>query len=119
MVRGNRELAMGLVRDSQFGPCVMFGLGGVLAEVLDDTTFRVAPFDRLEAEEMIGDIRAKKMLGPFRGEQPVDTGQLCDGLLALGRIGCDYPRISEIDINPLIIRPDGRVAAVDALVVLS
>lgn len=119
MVRGSRELALGLLRDPQFGPCVMFGLGGVLAEVLDDTAFRVAPFDRLEAEEMIGDIRSRKILDPFRGEPSADIGQLCDALQALGLIGCDHPQISEIDINPMIIRPDGRMAAVDALVVLS
>jgi len=119
MVRGSRELAMGLLRDPQFGPCVLFGLGGVLAEVLDDTAFRVAPFDRLEAQEMIGDIRARKILDPFRGEPRADIGQLCDALQALGRIGCDHPQISEIDINPLIIGPDGRIVAVDALVVLS
>lgn len=119
MVQGKRELAMGLIRDPQFGPCVMFGLGGILTEVLDDTAFRVAPFDRLEAEEMIGDIRAKDILGPFRGESAADRDRLCDGLLALARIGCDHPQIREIDINPMIIRPDGQIAAVDALVVLS
>ena len=119
MVRGTRELAMGLVRDPQFGPCVMFGLGGVLTEVLDDTGFRVAPFDRLEAKELIGEIRAKAILGAFRGEQPADSGQLCDGLLALARIGCEHPQIAEIDINPLIVRPSGHIIAVDALVILS
>lgn len=119
MVRGTRELVMGLVREPQFGPCVMFGLGGVLAEVLDDTVFRVAPFDRLEAEELIGEIRASAILDSFRGEQPVDSDQLCDALLALARIGCDHPQIAEIDINPLIVRPNGQVVAVDALVILS
>jgi succinyl-CoA synthetase beta subunit len=119
MVRGTRELALGLIRDPQFGPCVMFGLGGILTEVLDDTVFRVAPFDRPEAEEMIGDIRARTILGPFRGEPPVDTDLLCGGLLALARIGCQHPQVAEIDVNPLIVRPDGRVTAVDALVVLA
>lgn len=119
MVRGTRELALGMVRDPQFGPCVMFGLGGVMTEVLDDTAFRVAPFDRLEAEEMINEIRARSVLGPFRGEPPVDADQLCEGLLALGRIGCEHPQVAEIDINPAIVRPDGRITVVDALVILS
>jgi len=119
MVRGKRELVMGLVRDPQFGPCVMFGLGGVLTEVLDDTAFRVAPFDWLEAKELIGEIRAKAILGGFRGEQPADSDQLTDALLALARIGCEHPQIAEIDINPLIVRPNGRIVAVDALVIFS
>jgi len=67
MVRGNREFVIGLTRDSSFGPCVMFGLGGIFTEALKDVTFRVAPLTREDALEMIDEIKTKKLLGEFRG----------------------------------------------------
>lgn len=118
MVRGHRELVIGLTRDSQFGPCVMFGLGGILTEVLNDVTFRVAPLEKYDALEMVNEIRAKKILAAFRGEPPVDLDVLSHCLITLGRIGIDNPLIKEVDINPLKVR-DGSPVAVDALVVLS
>ena len=118
MIPGHRELVIGLIRDSQFGPCVMFGLGGILTEVLNDVTFRVAPLEKYDALEMVSEIRAKKILEPFRGEPPVDLEVLSSCLIALGKIGLDNPLIKEIDINPLKVR-DGYPIAVDALVVLS
>ncbi len=72
MVRGSRELIAGLVRDPQFGPCVMFGVGGVLAEALGDVAFRLVPLDELDADEMIDDLATQALLGPFRGEPAVD-----------------------------------------------
>lgn len=118
MVKGARELVCGLTRDPQLGPCVMFGLGGVFTEVLDDVAFRIAPLTSWDAQEMIGEIRARKILDPFRGEAAVDRDLLCGILVALGRIGLEYESISAIDINPLKVRPDGKPVAVDALVVL-
>ncbi|ADK84480.1 ATP-grasp domain protein [Desulfarculus baarsii DSM 2075] len=118
MVSGARELVMGLKRDAQFGPCVMLGLGGVLTEILADTAFRAAPIDAIEARDMCDQLRGKAMLGAFRGQAPADMDALCAALVGLGRIGLDLPAVSEIDVNPLIIDANGRLAAVDALVVL-
>jgi acetate---CoA ligase (ADP-forming) subunit beta len=117
MIKGERELVVGLVRDPQFGPCVMFGLGGIFTEVLKDTSFRVAPIEKYDALQMMDEIKAKAILGSFRGKEPVDRDLLAEILIAVGNIGMDYEDVKEIDINPLII--DGsRPVAVDALVVL-
>ena len=117
MIRGHRELVMGLIRDAQFGPCVMFGFGGIFTEVLNDVTFRVAPLEKWDAHEMMEEIRAKKILEAFRGEPPVDRDILAQSLIALGEIGLQNPAIQEIDINPLKVQ-NGKPIAVDALVVL-
>lgn len=118
MVKGERELVVGLNRDPQFGPCVMFGLGGIFTEILEDVTFRVAPLTRWDAMDAMDDIRGKKILDAFRGKPPVDREILADILIAIGKIGLDHDQINEIDINPLKIL-DGKPVAVDALVVLS
>ena len=118
MVIGRRELVMGLTRDAQFGPCVMFGLGGVLTEVLNDVAFRVAPLEKRDALEMMQDIRGAKILQPFRGEPAADLETLSRYLIALGEIGLEYPQVQEIDINPVILSKRGPVA-VDALVILN
>jgi acetyl-CoA synthetase (ADP-forming) len=117
MIKGEREFVAGLIRDPQLGPCVMFGLGGILTEVLQDVTFRVAPLETEDALEMMNEIKAKKLLDHFRGKQAVNTDILVNILKNLGRIGLEIPEIVEIDINPLIIK-DGIPVAVDALVVL-
>ena len=118
MVSGHRELVIGLIRDAQFGPCVMFGFGGVFTEVLNDVTFRVAPLEEWDAMEMMQEIRANKILEAFRGEQAVDRRLLADSLIALGKIGLENASIEEIDVNPLKFR-NGKLVAVDALVVLA
>jgi succinyl-CoA synthetase beta subunit len=118
MVSGHRELVIGLIRDAQFGPCVMFGFGGVFTEVLNDVSFRVAPLEEWDAMEMMEEIRAKKILEDFRGEPAVDRRLLAESLIALGRIGLENDSIEEIDVNPLKFR-DGKPLAVDALVVLA
>ena len=114
---GAVELILGLTRDPQFGPCVMFGLGGVMAELYADAVFAVAPLTHREALDLIGRIRGQKMLDGFRGAPPVDRDEIARILITLGAIGLDYPRIREIDINPLIVGKDG-MAAVDATIVL-
>ncbi len=119
MISGARELVLGLTREPQFGPCVMLGLGGVMTEIFNDTVFRVAPFDQVEAEDMVSELKCRAMLDEFRGERPADVNTICQCLISLGRIGQDHPDISEIDINPLKIDKDGRVTAVDSLVVFS
>ena len=118
MVPGKRELVVGMHRDPQFGPCVMLGLGGIFTEVLEDTAFRAVPFDRVEALDMAAELRGSKILGAFRGEPPVDLEKVADILLAVGEIALSHPEITEIDINPLIVNPDGLCVAVDALVVM-
>ena len=117
MVRGSREFVIGLSRDPSFGPCVMFGLGGIFTEALKDVTFRVAPLTREDALEMIDEIKTKILLGEFRGSPAVDRESLAKALVGVGDLGIKYDSIAEIDINPLIICGDKPVA-VDALVVL-
>ncbi|MFC1815150.1 acetate--CoA ligase family protein [Thermodesulfobacteriota bacterium] len=116
-VKGSRELVIGLTRDSQIGPCVMFGLGGIFTEVLADVSFRMAPLNDADIREMSGEIRGRKILGGIRGLKPVDLDLLHSCLKGVGQIGLDHPAIQEIDINPIIVR-DGKPVAVDALIVL-
>jgi len=118
MIKGQRELVVGLTRDPQFGPCVMFGLGGIFTEILEDTSFRVAPIETRDALEMIQEIKARKILEAIRGMEPVDKDMLADILIAIGRLGIENEAVKEIDINPLIISR-GQPVAVDALVVLA
>lgn len=117
MLKGSRELMAGLKRDSQFGPCVAFGLGGVMAEILEDISIRVAPITTFDAMDMMENIRGKKILEAFRGKPPVNRNALAELLIALGRIGLENDAVSEIDVNPIKLR-DGQPVAVDALVVL-
>jgi acetyl-CoA synthetase (ADP-forming) len=117
MVRGQRELVMGLTRDPQFGPCVMFGLGGIFTEILEDTVFRIAPLEKFDAMDMMQEIKAHKILDAVRGLEAVDRDLLADMLITIGRIGIENEKIKEIDINPVIIS-SGRPVAVDALVLL-
>ena len=117
MIKGQRELVIGLTRDPQFGPTVMFGLGGIFTEVLHDVSFRVAPLDARDALEMMNEIRGSKILDAVRGMPAVDREALGHILVQVGRLGLDHPEIKEIDINPLIISGD-RAIAVDALIIL-
>lgn len=118
MVKGDRELVVGLTRDAQFGPCVMFGLGGIFTEILEDVAFRVAPLTKWDAMDMMKDFRAHKILDEFRGQPAVDREVLADILIAIGNIGMEQDKVKEIDINPMKITADGKPIAVDALVVL-
>jgi acetyl-CoA synthetase (ADP-forming) len=118
MVAGSREVMIGMVRDRQFGPCVMFGLGGIFSEILEDVVFRVAPLTADDAMAMARGIRAHRILDAVRGMKAVDLGVLCRSLIAVGQVGLDHPEIAEIDVNPLIVRGN-RPVAVDALVVLA
>jgi acetyl-CoA synthetase (ADP-forming) len=117
MVGGRRELIAGLVRDPQFGPCVMLGLGGIFAEAVGDVAFAVAPLARFDAEDLIGALRYGKLLGAFRGEPAVDRRKLAEILEALGRLGAGRSDIRSIDVNPLIVSGDTPVV-IDALVEL-
>ncbi|MBW2285708.1 MAG: acetate--CoA ligase family protein [Deltaproteobacteria bacterium] len=117
MVKGPRELVAGMVRDAQFGPCVMLGLGGIFTETLNDVSFRVAPIEKRDVLEMVEELRGKKILEAIRGMDAVSMDVLVQTLVALGKIGLEHPHIREIDINPLIVQ-GSRPVAVDALVVL-
>ncbi len=118
MIKGDREFVIGLSRDPQFGPCVMFGVGGIFTEVIKDVSFRVAPLTELDAEEMIDEIRMRKLLDEFRGSPAVDRKLLVKALVGISEIGYRHNEIAEIDINPVIISGN-RPVVVDALVVLN
>jgi succinyl-CoA synthetase beta subunit len=117
MVSGRRELIAGLLRDPQFGPCVMFGLGGIFAELVGDVAFAVAPLEEHDAEDLIHALRHRKILDAFRGEPEADVAKLAHILEALGRIGEARPDVVSIDVNPLILSGSDPVV-VDALVEL-
>ncbi len=97
-------------RDPQFGPLLMFGLGGIYVEVLKDVTFRVAPIDRRQAREMLSEIRGFPLLRGVRGEPPSDIDAIVDVLLRLSQLVTDFPEIVEIDINPLMVFEQGKGA---------
>jgi acyl-CoA synthetase (NDP forming) len=118
MVMGRREFVAGLFCDPLFGPVVMFGLGGIFTEALDDAVFRIAPISEVQAVMMLDELRASALLGPFRGEAAAKREQLVQTIIGLSRLGMEQPDITEVDINPLLIRPDGSVCAVDSLIVL-
>ncbi|MBW2616704.1 MAG: acetate--CoA ligase family protein [Deltaproteobacteria bacterium] len=117
MVKGKRELVVGLTRDPQFGPCVMFGLGGIFTEILKDISFRVAPLEKRDALEMMREIKGHKILEAVRGMPAADVDMLADILINVGRIGLENKQVKEIDINPVIIS-GSRPVAVDALIIL-
>jgi len=110
MIRGGREVILGMNKDPQFGPVMMFGLGGIYVEALKDVVFRVAPMDELEAREMVNEIRSIKLLQGVRGERPSDIDAVVDALLRLSYLVTEYPEIVELDINPLVVYEAGRGA---------
>ena len=119
MVSGAREIIIGMNRDPQFGPLVMFGLGGIYVEVLKDVTFRVAPMSRLQAKEMVEAIRAYKLLTGIRGQPPSDLDAVVDTILRVSQLVTDFEEIAELDINPLLVREQGKGAvAVDMRLIL-
>ncbi len=120
MVQGGREMIVGVSHDPQFGPTIMFGLGGIFVEVMKDIALRVAPITRNDAEEMIKEIKGRNILGAFRDKPEADIDSIIDTLLKISKL-CDDLRetVLEIDINPLMVFDKGKgVKVVDALVVL-
>jgi acetate---CoA ligase (ADP-forming) len=118
MISGSREFLMGMTRFPGFGPVLLFGLGGIFAEVLKDTAFRAAPLSLVEAEEMAYDIRSRKLLEGFRGMPAVDISALAVILQKLSFIAVLHPEIAEMDLNPLIVSDDKPIV-VDALMILN
>lgn len=121
MVRDGTEVVVGVHHDTQFGPVVMVGLGGILVEVLEDVSFRAAPLGRDDAEQMLAELRGARVLEGVRGRPPADVRSLSEALLAVSRLAADAAgEIAELDINPLLVLPEGLGAvAVDALTVLA
>jgi acetate---CoA ligase (ADP-forming) subunit beta len=115
MVRGTRELIAGLHTDAQFGPCVMVGIGGILAEAVGDVAFRLVPITTADAEDMLDDLATQPLLGEFRGEPALDRAAMTALLVGLSRLAESDPDVVSVDVNPLIV-VDGRPVAVDALV---
>ena len=113
------EVIVGAQRDSQFGPLVMFGLGGVYVEVLRDVAFRLAPLSQGEARDMVAETAAGRLLAGVRGQPPGDIDGVVETLLRAGQLMADLPQVSEVDLNPLIVGPAGEGAwAVDVRIVL-
>ena len=119
MIKGGRETILGMTRDAQFGPMIMFGLGGIYVEVLKDVSFRIAPLTRNDAEEMVNEIRSVKLLRGVRGQPPADFDALVEGLLRLSQLVVDFPEIVEMDLNPLaVFAKGGGAVAMDARLAL-
>lgn len=117
MIKGRRELVLGLTRDPQFGPCVMFGLGGIFTEILRDVCFRRAPLEVRDAMDMMQEIKGHKILEAVRGMEAADTDLLAKMLINVGQIGLDFDDVMEIDLNPVILA-GAKPVVVDALIVL-
>jgi acyl-CoA synthetase (NDP forming) len=117
-VHPDYELMAGFLRDREFGPCVMFGLGGTLAELDPDVVFALAPLPRNEAVELMAQIRGKRLLDGFRGMRPLDRERMADILVALAHMGAEYPFIEHIDVNPVVVH-QGMPVIVDAGIVLA
>jgi acyl-CoA synthetase (NDP forming) len=112
------EIIMGMIKDASFGPVVMFGLGGVLVEVLKDVSFRIVPIEKADAVDMTGEIQGKKLLDGYRGQDPADVPYLQEMLVKLSDFIDATPGIEEIDMNPVFAYKDGAVV-VDARIILS
>jgi acetate---CoA ligase (ADP-forming) len=120
MISGGRELILGFSRDPQFGPLLMFGLGGIYVEVLKDVAFRVAPLSRRDAQEMVREIRAYPLLAAYRGSEPADEEAIVDALLRLSALACDFPEVQELDINPVVVMGKGKgLRAIDCRMAIS
>jgi acetyltransferase len=120
MADKGRETILGMTRDPQFGPLLMFGLGGTYVEIFKDVIFRVAPISEHWAEKMIRELKGFQIFTGYRGEPPADLGAIAQCLERLSQLVLDFPEIKELDINPLMVFPEGQGAAVlDARVFIS
>jgi len=117
MVGPGQECIIGMIRDAQFGPVIMFGLGGIFVEVLKDVSFRVAPLAAEDIDEMVGEIKGYKILTGVRGDKPKDIEAIKGVLAKLSEIVIDNPEISEIDLNPVIVHEKG-LSIVDSRVLI-
>ena len=118
MAPAGTEVIVGMTTDPQFGPVVMFGLGGIMVEVMKDVTFRVVPVADRDAEQMIGEIKGRAILDGVRGQPALDKSALKRAILAVSAFVERNPDVLELDLNPMLVYPDGAIA-VDARIVLS
>lgn len=119
MAPRGQEVIIGMKRDPGFGPLLMFGLGGVTVELFKDVSFRVAPVNRVEALQMITETRAGRLLTGFRGMPLADLDAVVDVLMRLGQLALDFPQVAEVEVNPLLVYPEGQGGlALDGRVIL-
>jgi acetate---CoA ligase (ADP-forming) subunit beta len=117
MAKSGTEVIIGMTKDPSFGPVLMFGLGGIFVEVLKDVAFRIVPLEKTDASEMINEIKGKKLLQGYRGQDPADIPCLEDMLLKLSALVDKAQDIGEIDMNPVFAYKQGAVV-VDARIIL-
>jgi len=118
MARPGTEVIIGMTTDPQFGPVMMFGLGGIFVEVLKDVAFRIVPLEPRDAKQIIREINGYPVLEGVRGQPAADLGALERMILQVSEFVSEHPEVAELDLNPVIAYPDGAVA-VDARVVLA
>jgi acyl-CoA synthetase (NDP forming) len=118
MAKAGTEIIMGMIQDNQFGPVLMFGLGGVLVEILKDVAFRVVPLQERDAKEMVEEIKGYKLLEGYRGSEPVDISFLEQTIMKLSEFVDSTPEIAELDMNPVFAYSNGAMV-VDARIVLA
>ncbi|MEX2716145.1 MAG: acetate--CoA ligase family protein [Candidatus Sigynarchaeota archaeon] len=111
------EVIIGMTTDPQFGPALMFGIGGILVELMKDVSFRIAPVTRFDCEEMIREIKGFPLLDGFRGKKKADIQKLVDAIMAVSKFVLDYPEVQEMDLNP-VFAYENAILAVDARIVL-
>jgi acetyltransferase len=112
MITGGKETILGMMMDPSFGPLIMFGLGGIYVEVLQDVSFRIAPISDLDAHEMIKSIKSYQLLAGIRGEKSVDMEALEEYIQRISRLVEDFPEIEEMDINPFVVFEKGKSCTV-------
>jgi acyl-CoA synthetase (NDP forming) len=119
-ITSGKETIIGMKRDAQFGPLLIFGLGGIYVQVFKDVSFRLAPINELSARHMIESTKASKLLYGVRGEKPSDIESIIESLQRLSQLVMDFPEIQEIDINPLLVFEQGKgCKAIDIRIVIS
>ena len=117
MMAASTEVIIGGIRDRQFGPSIMFGIGGIFTEIYDDVAFRVAPIDKIDALNLIHELKGSKILAGARGKPPADLNLLIKALMSVSNLMREHNAISQLDLNPVIAYPDG-VCAIDSRIIL-
>jgi len=117
MARSSTEIIVGATKDPQFGPALMFGLGGIFVEVLKDVSFRIAPITKSDAKEMINEVKGYPILRGYRGQPPADINSIIEILLNTSKLVTDHPEIRELDLNPILVYEKGA-KTVDARIIL-
>lgn len=118
MASQSTEVIIGGLRDSQFGPAIMFGLGGIFTEILKDISFRLAPISESEAFDMMEELRGYPLLDGYRGREPLDKNSLSNAMVKVSELIVEMDEIQEIDLNPVFLYPSG-LTVVDARIILN